>query len=58
MDKYSFTRKEIAFLIAALTVVLYLDTETKKKCSMPDKRLNAMLFKLWRMLNSKPGIIC
>ena len=58
MAKATFTRKEIAFLIDALSVIQNLDYESRKRSGMTDKRLSVMLFKLWRIFDSERGIIC
>ncbi len=58
MVKSSFTRKEIAFLIDALSLIQNIDPELKKAYGMTDKRLTVMLFKLWRIFDVERGIIC
>lgn len=59
MDKCSFTRKEIAFLIDALRIIQNLDSDTKREYGMTDKRLTVMLFKLWRVFDAfERGIVC
>jgi hypothetical protein len=57
-NKVSFTRKEIAFFIDALTIILYLDDKTKDAHGLTDKKIRASLFKLWRVFDASKGIIC
>lgn len=48
----SFSKKEIASLIDALTAI-QKDPELQKATSFTNKKVNAMLFKLWRIFEKQ-----